>query len=646
MKKNCLVLLGLILQIALMSQSPNTFSYQAVLRNSDGAVKANETVSVQIEILHGSINGTSAYLEIHNTTTSALGLIILEIGSGATSDDISTIDWSNGPYFLNVTVNGTNLGATQLLSVPYALHSKSAETITGEIEFNETDPTFTAWDKSTGISITESQVSDLQSYLATEVDPQFAAWDKATGIVITESQISDLQTYLTAETDPTFTAWDKSTGISISESQISDLQTYLSTEIDPTFTAWDKATGIVITESQISDLQTYLTSETDPAFTNWDKSTDIIISESQISDLKAYLTAEVDPQFASWDKATGIVITESQISDLQTYLTSETDPVYASSQAVNITMTDITNLSNLSGTNGGDQDINGIAENTLAIQDTAAQIRSAIPNIPINVSSFANDAGYITHFSDSIVLKAPNSTFYKLTVQNDGSLTTDSIGTAIVTDIDDNTYETVTIGNQIWMVENLKVTHYPDGSAIPLVTDNTEWGNLGNNNTDDAYCYYNNNSSSEYGGLYTYAAAINACPAGWHLPSDAEWSELENYLADNGYNYDGTIGGGRAKIAKAMATSSGWDPSSNTGDVGNTDYPEKRNASEFSCLPGGVRHSMSSLFSLAGRGGYWWSSTDYGGVDAYNRSTDSNFEFMYRYNTSKSTGHSIRCVRD
>ena len=166
----------------------------------------------------------------------------------------------------------------------------------------ETDPIFMAWDRSTGIVISEGQISDLGNYLTDETDPLFTLWDKSTGIEITESQISDLQDYLTEETDPLFSAWDKSTGIVISESQISDLGNYLINETDPLFTLWDKSTGIEITESQISDLQDYLTEETDPLFSAWDKSTGIVISESQISDLGNYLTDETDPLFIAWDK--------------------------------------------------------------------------------------------------------------------------------------------------------------------------------------------------------------------------------------------------------------------------------------------------------------------------------------------------------
>ncbi|WP_346864335.1 hypothetical protein [uncultured Draconibacterium sp.] len=332
MSKIYSIIIAVLLSVSGFAQSPEKMSYQAVIRNSSDALVINTQIGMQISILQGSANGTAVYIETQEPTTNANGLVSLEIGAGTTNDDFTSIDWANGPYFIKTETDPTGgisytiTGTSQLLSVPYALHAKTAETILGGI--TETDPTFTAWDKSTGISVTEGQISDLQAYLTAEVDPQFASWDKATGIVITESQISDLQTYLTVETDPAFTAWDKSTGISVTESQISDLQAYLTAEVDPQFAAWNKATGIVITESQISDLQTYITVETDPTFTAWDKSTGISVTESQISDLQAYLTAEVDPQFASWDKATGIVITESQISDLQTYLTVETDPTF------------------------------------------------------------------------------------------------------------------------------------------------------------------------------------------------------------------------------------------------------------------------------------------------------------------------------
>lgn len=197
------------------AQSPEKMSYQAVIRNSSNELVINQAVGMQISILQGTADGTPVYIETQTPTTNANGLVSFEIGGDnatVVNGNFSSIDWSAGTYFIKTETDPTGgtsytiTGTSQLLSVPYALHAKTAESVSGEITVTETDPTFTAWNKSTGISITESQISDLQNYLTAEVDPQFAAWDKATGIVITESQISDLQTYLTAETDPVYNA--------------------------------------------------------------------------------------------------------------------------------------------------------------------------------------------------------------------------------------------------------------------------------------------------------------------------------------------------------------------------------------------------------------------------------------------------------
>jgi len=104
-------------------QAPQAFNYQAILRNSDGTVKANETVSLQVSLINDA--GSSSYMEIHNTQTNQLGLVNLVIGEGVTSDDLSTVDWANGPYFLDITVNGVSMGSSPILSVPYALYAAS-----------------------------------------------------------------------------------------------------------------------------------------------------------------------------------------------------------------------------------------------------------------------------------------------------------------------------------------------------------------------------------------------------------------------------------------------------------------------------------------------------------------------------------------
>ena len=131
-----------------ISQVPHQFSYQAILRNADGTVKANEPVTVQIIIRQTAADGLSVYLENHNTSTNYHGLINLIIGEGTTSDDFSLIDWSKGPYFLDVTVNGVEIGSNRILTVPYALYAKQAgDRFSGAFDDLTGIPDFSGWDK-------------------------------------------------------------------------------------------------------------------------------------------------------------------------------------------------------------------------------------------------------------------------------------------------------------------------------------------------------------------------------------------------------------------------------------------------------------------------------------------------------------------
>jgi len=228
-----------------------------------------------------------------------------------------------------------------------------------------------------------------------------------------------------------------------------------------------------------------------------------------------------------------------------------------------------------------------------------------------------------------------------------------------VTDYDGNIYNTVTIGTQVWMKENLKSTHYANGTAIPLVNTNSAWDAL--TTTSKAYCWYNDDIANKatYGALYTWAAVMNdaasvtanpsgvqgVCPTGWHLPSDAEWFQMENYLADNGYNYDGTTGGGRDKIAKALASTSGWNSSPSFGAVGNTDYPTYRNKSGFTALPGGYRNYNGSFFNI-GYLGNWWSATEYDAYSTWYRGISYSSSYVVRSYNYREVGFSVRCVRD
>jgi uncharacterized protein (TIGR02145 family) len=214
-----------------------------------------------------------------------------------------------------------------------------------------------------------------------------------------------------------------------------------------------------------------------------------------------------------------------------------------------------------------------------------------------------------------------------------------------VTDIDSNVYNTVTIGTQTWIVENLKTIRYNDSVAIQKVTNDTAWGNL----STGAYCTYKNTMDTDtintYGRLYNWYAVETGkiCPVGWHVPTNAEWTTLENYLIANGYNYDGSTTGNR--IAKSLASDFGWSLSTNTGAVGCNDYPEKRNVSGFSALPGGDR-GIDGSFSLFSYFGYWWCATGGDPSSAWGRCMIYDSSNVLDYYCGRKVGFSVRCVND
>jgi len=195
-----------------------------------------------------------------------------------------------------------------------------------------------------------------------------------------------------------------------------------------------------------------------------------------------------------------------------------------------------------------------------------------------------------------------------------------------VTDIDGNVYRTVKIGEQWWLAENLKVTHYRNGDAIPNVTDGTEWINLGSG----AYCDYDNNESfvSTYGRLYNWHAvndSRNIAPVGWHVPSDAELQTLVDYLGGD------AVAGGKMKEAGY----SHWqDP--NTGAT---------NESGYTALPGGCR-SSNGRFLSTGYYALFWSSLEYDAVNGLFWTLDFDQTGVYRYGVNKQSGFSIRLVKD
>jgi uncharacterized protein (TIGR02145 family) len=222
-------------------------------------------------------------------------------------------------------------------------------------------------------------------------------------------------------------------------------------------------------------------------------------------------------------------------------------------------------------------------------------------------------------------------------------------GSGTVTDQDGNSYPYLTYGDQVWTVENAEMVTYRDGTEIPQVADATEWQNL----TTGAWCYYDNDPTKPR--LYNWYAVAGIhdtdpdtankefAPVGWHVPTDAEWTELENYLIANGYNYDGTTS--ENKIAKAMASTTGWNNSTITGTPGNDQ--SLNNSSGFNAFPEGYRSSHGS-FGSEGYDAVFWSSAEleansagFRNLSNFRINLDRSNDFFYKRN-----GNSVRLVKD
>lgn len=230
------------------------------------------------------------------------------------------------------------------------------------------------------------------------------------------------------------------------------------------------------------------------------------------------------------------------------------------------------------------------------------------------------------------------------------TVTNIAIATGTITDIDGNVYKTVKIGNQEWMTENLRVTKYNDGSEITKITSNRTWDSCYYKSIP-AYCYYNNTTNADsikkFGALYNWYAVDTKklAPAGWHVPTDSEWTVLENYLILHGFNWDGAPD--YNKIAKSLAAKTDWETSTTTGVIGND--LTKNNSSGFSALPGGshVTSGLGGSLYLQSSSGHWWSATEHDASIAWSRWLHYDYDRLVRASTEgKSFGFSVRLLRD
>lgn len=196
-----------------------------------------------------------------------------------------------------------------------------------------------------------------------------------------------------------------------------------------------------------------------------------------------------------------------------------------------------------------------------------------------------------------------------------------------VTDIEGNVYNTIAIGTQVWMKENLKTTKYNNNTAIPNNPDSSTWDAL----LTGAYCNYNNDSTkgTTYGRLYNWYAITDTrglCPTGWHIPSDTEWTTLTNFLGGI------SVAGGKMK------------------EIGTTHWSlpntSATNSSNFTALPSGYRNSSNGSFTGIGYFGDWWTATSHDNASAWARNLSYANATVVTPISPKNVGYSARCIKN
>ena len=753
----------------LQAQAPQGFNYQATVRNSSGDLIVNTNVYFKFNVMQGSQTSLPVFTEIHYVPTDDLGQVNLVIGQGtATTGTFSELDWSLGSYYLGIELDTGNgyvaMGTTQLLSVPYALYAETSgnappstpnlETVLAENNSANNQQIKDLQDP------TDAQDATTKAYVDTEVlnnnqniEQVLTQGNNANGLQLkgiadpTEAQDAVTKAYADALSSTqglmNFNGWDN-------------------------YQVWQDNTTITLTPNSFVFINANYTTLVFPDGPENCCFGDVIYI--YVMDGDAMTETEFNLE------ANGFPVAIGGGDEALIWSSSGTSQGSFGSAGLKmiINVGDYWMVSEFMGggfasSNDVDNDFDGYTENQGDCDDANSNIYPGATEIEDGVDNdcdgdvdegFDVDGdGYTQNQGDCDDNNAqvnPGATEIEDGIDNDcdGEIDEGFNQSGTVTDIDGNTYDYLTYGDQVWTVKNAEMVTYRDGTPIPQVNYGSidipvlnndlggtlsDWGlvgdatangwngpdmemyqtsanvyelyasllgnqmkfrfnedwdqNYGDNGADGtlendganiqipqdgvyhvvlnlnsqtysltevlswsnlttgAWCYYDNDPTKPR--LYNWYAVMGIhdtdpntpnkefAPEGWHVPSDAEWTTLENYLIANGYNYDGTTTGD--KIAKAMASTTGWNSSTELGAIGND--PSLNNSSGFDAFPEGNRYYYGS-FSNEGSLAIFWSSTEGDTGLVWDRNLGSNGSSLDRLGNDKRDGFPVRFVRD
>ncbi len=618
--------------VLLVAQAPQAFNYQAILRNPDGTVKANETVSLQISIVDDK--GVSQYLEIHNTQTSEFGLVNVVIGEGTTSDDLLLVDWAAGPYFIDITVNGVNMGSSPLLSVPYALYAESGN------EGPQGPPGPQGIQGEQGPKGDKGDQGDPgpvgpQGEQGPQGEPGESKWNDVTeGISFSNGYVgigtSEPETWLNVQENREEIGFPTNTRLALFQRKYNGTSATLSIYGYPT----------------TNELPEYIRSSV-MLYSAGDADNFKIASHNTNGTIQflagGWMTDEYERMRITSNGDIGIGTT-NPLSNLHLYGSHipQTGQFILSAPTDNDIQYSFLEEDEVKAYMWWDSDQADLRLQNNEIGDLNLNPYGGSIGIGTNTPTSKLDVNGDLRVRGDIIVDGSGGVEPQLTVSElldllnkEGIIPKNYAGT--VTDIDGNTYKTVKIGDQTWMAENLRVTRFNNGDQL----DYDDW--LLSDGSYE-YSWYDNDPDFNrytYGAVYAAIVATetsrNICPDGWHVSTDVEWDILVDYLGGS------SIAGGALK----EAGTSHWNPPNLNGS----------NSSGFTALPGGhIIADGPSLLGWMGKNsiGVWFAPkvnpTDI--YDSYSirmifaESTEvKRFSQSDQY-TRAHQGGSIRCIKD
>ena len=612
------VILAIALQV--MGQSPRKFSYQAVVRNADGTIIANQEVDIKVSLLVSEDEGSALYTEVHTVTTTPQGVVNLVVGNGTeATGSLDDIPWADGNIDIQIDIKMdeatefVTMGTTRILAVPYALY---AATGTPGPQGPQGEPGISLlWLGSLDAAPTEPSLN--QAYYNT-VDKKSYVYNGTEWTTLAQDGTDG-----EPGADGVGILWKGSLDAAPVEPVLNwayyntvDKKSYIFDGTEWTILTQDGEQGPVGPLVEGTAGQMLMHDGTSWMATGKVKLTDETFEVRADADhdpeqpIFAVYNSDSKMTFAVYENGTRVYVEDSgakagskggfavggltQGKEEINYFILEPDSVRFN----------IVEVPSKAGSKGGFA-VGGLTQGKSATNDymniNFDEARFTIRDDAKSGSKGGFAVGGLTQnkFGESdYFMVNTDSTFIQNTLSAmgdmvvSGSMTTGGIvGTLAVKDVEGNEYATVRIGNQIWMKENLRTTKYADGTPIELQNS------LIYGVTDDA------DTLSIFGRLYTEAAVYSptgggVCPTGWHVPNFLDWMELLTFVGGADWASNAEVTGQKLMEKGTVGATTGHWMEDNLAN----------NISGFSGRPGGTAYFSGSWFSSGvGYEAYWWS---------------------------------------